>query len=137
MPVSVRTARRLAQDFNQFHHCCADEVGIYFVSKIEMTRLHGQFFQDPTPTDSLSFPIDAVAEHGYKALGDLFACPAVAQEYASKHRKDFYQELTLYVVHGLLHLIGYDDLEPRERQRMRKAERKYLVHVGAQNLWLQ
>jgi probable rRNA maturation factor len=94
-----------------------EEVSIYLVTKKEISKLHGQFFQDPTPTDCISFPLDD------KHLGEVFVCPKVAIEYAQKKGLDPYRETTLYIIHGLLHLVGYDDLEPAPRKAMRKKEK--------------
>lgn len=104
-----------------------DEVAIHFVSTEEISQLHNQFFGDPKPTDCISFPLETKA--GYRLLGDVFVCPKVAVDYASKHRKDPHQELTLYVIHGLLHLIGYDDLEKEDRKAMRAAERRLMKKI--------
>ena len=94
------------------------EVAIYFVTPKKISELHGQFFQDPTPTDCISFPIDETH------LGEVFVCPAVAIRYAAKNHLNPYEETSLYVIHGLLHLLGYDDLEPKARRIMRKMEKR-------------
>ncbi len=101
----------------------AQEIGIYFVSEKAIGELHDQFFQDPTPTDCISFPIDKTH------LGEIFVCPAVALAYAKKKKLDPYQETLLYLVHGFLHLIGFDDLKETERKAMRKMEKKCMGHL--------
>ena len=62
----------------------------------------------------------------YSILGEVFICPAIAVEYAEKHQKNPLEETTLYLVHELLHLIGYDDLNPEDRKEMRKAEARHM-----------
>jgi probable rRNA maturation factor len=94
-----------------------DELSLYFVSTQAITDLHAEFFQDPTPTDCITFPID----NSY--LGEIFVCPETALLYAQKHSVDPQEELLLYVVHGLLHLAGYDDLDPKSKRIMRKKEK--------------
>lgn len=136
LSISAASVKRLVLDFNQFYHCNADEVAVYFVDKKKIGLLHAQFFQDPAPTDCLSFPMDETSEHGYRVLGDIFVCPAVAEEYVNGHGGSLYQEITLYLIHGLLHLIGYDDLKREELLKMRKAEKKYLSHIEEKKLWL-
>lgn len=70
--------------------------------------------------------MDADCDIGYKVLGEVFVCPAIAKEYANAHQLDFQSEVELYVVHGLLHLIGFDDLKDKERTQMRKEEMKFI-----------
>jgi len=86
-----------------------DEVAIHFVSKERIKDLHAIYFNDPTETDCISFPIDESETVGYDVLGDVFVCPAVAFEFAEAHNIDPLEEISRYVVHGLLHLIGYED----------------------------
>lgn len=116
-----------------------NELGVHFVEKEEICRLHQNFFDDPTPTDCISLPIDppkGANEDSYCVLGDLFICPEVALEYANRHQCDPYQELTLYLVHGLLHLIGYDDMDEKNREVMRQAEGRHLKNLACLKLLL-
>lgn len=99
------------------------EVAIYFVTEKQIGKIHDQFFQDPTPTDCISFPIDA------EYLGEVFVCPAVAIQYAKKRGLDPHSETALYIIHGLLHLLGFDDLEEKERRTMRKKEKSCMRHL--------
>lgn len=103
-----------------------DEVSIHFVDTKTISELHEQYFDDPSPTDCISFPIDDPDAEGYRVLGDVFVCPETAIEYAEKHGCDPYEETALYIVHGLLHLMGYDDVEEEDRKEMRAAEERHL-----------
>lgn len=111
-----------------------DEVNIYFVDIPFISKLHAEFFNDPSPTDCISFPIDDCEEkNGQKRLlGEVFVCPATAIAYAKKTGKDPFTETILYIVHGLLHLIGYDDLEPKAKARMRRAEARHMKKLFAE-----
>lgn len=99
------------------------EVSIYFVTKEAIGQIHRQFFQDPSPTDCISFPLSG--DH----LGEILVCPAMAIQYAKKRKLDPYKEASLYIVHGLLHLLGYDDLEEKTRRTMRKKEKSCIRHL--------
>lgn len=102
-----------------------DEVIIHLVDKKTITELHGNFFDDPTPTDCISFPMDMPGdeeETGPKILGEIFVCPEVALEYARAHTKNALEETALYIIHGVLHLLGYDDIEEQDALEMRKLE---------------
>ena len=97
----------------------------------ELAKLHDQFFQDPTPTDCISFPLDQ--QH----LGEIFVCAKTAVEYATKRNLPPYEELSLYVIHGILHCLGFDDLEPSEKRIMRKKEKRCMALIKTQDLLLK
>ena len=108
-----------------------DELHLYFVTKKTIQELHAHHFQDPTSTDCITFPIDTDTGPrpdalGPLVLGEIFICPKVAIEYATLHKIDPYTETIRYIVHGLLHLLGYDDIQPKERKIMRQKEAHYL-----------
>lgn len=80
--------------------------------------------------------MDDADEEGYRLLGDVFVCPETALEYVKTTQENVYHEITLYTIHGLLHLLGYDDKEDDERAEMRAEEARYLEHVAAKGLWI-
>lgn len=100
-----------------------DEISIHCVSSEDISKLHEEYFDDPSPTDCITFPVDDKEDETfYKVLGDVFVCPEVALSYAQSHLVNFEEELTLYIVHGLLHLLGYDDIEEEDRTLMKNEE---------------
>lgn len=121
--------KRIVNAFFHFYKLSHDEVFIHFVTKGQIGKIHADYFNDPSPTDCISFPMDTDEEIGYKVLGEVFVCPAVAKEYAKTQNIDFQEEVDLYVVHGLLHLIGFDDLTNRDRKIMRQEETKFMNHL--------
>ncbi|MCC5839023.1 MAG: rRNA maturation RNase YbeY [Opitutales bacterium] len=100
-------------------------LAIAFVSPEESARLHGEFFDDPTPTDIMTFPGDEDEDHA----GDLAICPTVALESARQHETPFSEEIALYLIHGCLHLAGRDDRTPADTARMRADETTLLLAV--------
>ena len=94
------------------------ELSIAFISKEEIVRIHDQFMQDPSVIDVITFPGDP--EDGI--AGEICVCPQVALDYSQGRESNFSEELSLYLVHGYLHLCGFDDIEDEERACMRKAE---------------
>jgi probable rRNA maturation factor len=137
LPIHPASVEKLVDDFVAFHKVYFDEASIHFVDTKAICELHLKYFGDPSTTDCISFPMDASEEEGYRILGDVFVCPETAGEYVKIHGGDIYHEVTLYVVHGLLHLLGYDDIEEGEEALMRQEEAKYLEHVSAKGLWLK
>jgi len=127
IPKQVEDLVRSLIDYKQI---TCHELSLHFVSREEISTLHEEHFGDPSPTDCITFPIDSPEEDTfYKVLGEIFVCPEVALSYAKRHLVSFEEELSLYVVHGFLHLLGYDDITKQEREQMRKEEALCMEHL--------
>jgi probable rRNA maturation factor len=98
--------------------CPAGELAVAFLSDPELARLHGQFLRDPSPTDVITFERDP--SHGLG--GEICVSVDAAERAGGRAPPRFSRELTLYIVHGWLHLAGYDDLNPPAKRAMRRAE---------------
>jgi probable rRNA maturation factor len=104
----------------------ADEVAIHFVTKTASGQIHDRYFGDPAPTDCMSFPMDESGEEP-RVLGEIFVCPAVAQDYcANGGPLPVQEEVALYIIHALLHLMGHDDMEDEADAKMRAREKVHL-----------
>jgi probable rRNA maturation factor len=104
------------------------KVTLAFVDNPHIHRLNKQFLDHDEPTDVLTFPY---TDPGAKKLeGEVVIGVEVAKEYAADRGHDLNLELVLYVVHGCLHLCGYDDTTDAAAADMRTAERKYLKALG-------
>jgi len=119
----------IAKEVISFEGRSCDEVIFHFVGNKKMCRLHADFFDDPSPTDCMSFPLDADRSSGYQILGEVFVCPQTAANYIAKNGGYLDEEITLYTVHGLLHLLGYDDLNDKDRLIMRKKEEEHMSNL--------
>src|SRR5438067_2668883 len=104
------------------------EISIAFVDNPTIHRLNKQYLDHDEPTDVLSFPYSAA--NAKKLEGELVIGVEIAQEQATERGHDVQAELALYVIHGLLHLCGYDDKTPADETAMRERERYYLVQLG-------
>jgi probable rRNA maturation factor len=100
----------------------AGELSLVFLDDQALAQLHAEFLADPTTTDVITFEGDPA--HG--VAGEICISVDTAQAYAKKNGHDFATELLLYVVHGWLHLAGYDDLQPAKKRIMRRAEARAL-----------
>jgi probable rRNA maturation factor len=101
------------------------ELTLTFVDRDEIASLNLEHMAVEGPTDVLSFPLDSLEEPivGEPVLlGDVVVCPAVASEAAPEHAGTLDDELALLVVHGCLHVLGYDHAEPEETRTMRARE---------------
>lgn len=103
--------------------CPPGELSLVFLTDAALARLHADFMDDPTPTDVITFAGDAAAG----LAGEICVSVDRAARVAREQRSDFATELTLYLVHGWLHLAGYDDLRPNRKRRMRAAERRAMA----------
>ena len=92
------------------------ELSVSLVTRAEMAGLHERYLGEPGPTDVLSFTI---GEEGL--LGDVVICPEVARD----QNADLEAELRLLLVHGILHLLGYDHEEDEERTAMWERQQRY------------
>jgi probable rRNA maturation factor len=101
------------------------ELSINIVDEATMSTLHQRYMGEPGPTDVLSFPMDELRppteqdedpEPG--TLGDVVLCPAVAERQGLAAGHSTADELAMLMVHGLLHLLGYDHAEPAEERQM-------------------
>lgn len=114
----VRALFRFLDDMLQDDSIPPGELSIVFLGKPEMCRLHEDFLLDPSHTDVMTFPGDI--EEG--TVGEICVSADYAAENALHYGQTFAEELSLYLVHGWLHLAGYDDKDDADRAEMRKAE---------------
>jgi probable rRNA maturation factor len=91
------------------------EVGVSIVSPSVMSRVHKEFLDIDGPTDVITFP-----------YGEILVCAAVAAENAGHYGNSLDDEVALYIIHGLLHLNGFDDLSAAPARRMRSQQAKIL-----------
>lgn len=124
LPINPTGLAALVQAVLKGENSRADELYLHFITEEEICRLHAEYFQDPSPTDCISFPIDRPDEP-YCVLGEILVCPKTAINYVTENGGEPYQEVALYVVHGLLHLLGYDDLSIHDENAMRAREAFY------------
>ena len=112
--VNTRQLRQLAERIHT-----GQSLSIVFVNDREMAKLNLRYHHVAGPTDILTF------DYG-DGEGELIISVDHAVANARRYHTTVARELALYVVHGLLHLHGYDDRTPRQRARMRVAERRIL-----------
>ncbi len=96
------------------------ELSVSFVDDEEMSELHRRFMGKEGPTDVLSFPMGD-EEGVVPLLGDVVIAPA----FASRNNGDLEAELRLLLVHGILHLLGYDHQEDLARGEMWARQERY------------
>ncbi|MDR2073952.1 MAG: rRNA maturation RNase YbeY [Oscillospiraceae bacterium] len=115
------------------------ELSVTIVDNGYMTGLYRQYFGRDTTTDVIAFPMgendnyDVNKETGAKILGDIVVSIEKAAEQASLYGRSLQMEVVSLVVHGALHLLGYDhELSSIEQARMREREMQVMDMVSAQ-----
>jgi len=103
------------------------ELSVSFVEQDEIAGLHERFMDEAGPTDVLSFPLDDLEEgaeggEAVRLLGDVIVAPAEA---ARNNPSDPDAELRLLLVHGILHLLGYDHEDDGARTQMWERQERY------------
>ncbi len=104
------------------------EISVAFVDNPTIHQVNKRFLDHDEPTDVLSFPLSDPGAK--KLLGELVIGAEVSLSEASARGHDIQSELALYVIHGLLHLCGYDDKTDSAAKEMRNRERHYLQLLG-------
>ena len=106
------------------------ELTIRIVDESESAELNGSYRNKPTPTNVLAFPFADAKELGLNLLGDIIICAPVVVREASAQHKEIMAHFAHMVVHGCLHLMGYDHIEDSEAEIMEKQESCILVECG-------
>ena len=104
------------------------ELGFHFVGPKEMARVHEEFMNIPGSTDVITF------DHGSKPPseihGEIFICVEDAMAQAKEFGVSWQSEVARYMIHGVLHLRGFDDIDPADRREMKKVENRLLARAA-------
>lgn len=113
---SYRICRKVLQ-YEEYSKPC--QISLTIVSEREMRRLNRQFRQIDKTTDVLSFPMgDYDYDENAVILGDIVICAETALRQAAEYGHSVKRELTFLVVHGMLHLLGYDHIDKEDEEVM-------------------
>jgi len=104
------------------------EVILAFVDNSTMQQLNKRYLQHDEPTDALSFPLSE--PNARRLAGELVIGAEVAKAQAESRGHTVEAELALYVIHGLLHLCGYDDTAAVDAAVIHQRERLHLQQLG-------
>ena len=105
------------------------EMSLVLVGDRRMSELHAQFMGIVGPTDVLTFPLEQ-DDHGRVTAGEVYVCVPEAQRQSKARNIPHRLELLLYSIHGMLHLLGYDDRTDRDFARMHRTEDAILTGLG-------
>jgi probable rRNA maturation factor len=94
------------------------ELSIALVGNAEIQALNAKFRNKDAPTDVLSFPADVHLNLGVRLLGDVIISVEKAEQQAKERKRSLHEEMVALLVHGTLHLIGYDHERSRRDARI-------------------
>ena len=125
VPVNTRQLRKLVmfllkEDANF-------DLAIYLVGSREMARINETHLQHEGPTDVITFDYGEV-KNG-RLHGEIFVCTDEAISQAKQFRTGWQSEVVRYIIHGILHLRGFDDCKASDRRRMKRDENRLLRSV--------
>ena len=123
--VATTRLKRLAQRALDLLDASDDNLSLVLVNDTGIGKLNCEFHATDAPTDVLSFDY---GDGELEVIVSVERAVAVAEQY----RNTASRELALYIVHGILHLHGHDDLTPAQRRQMRAAERRLLAQLKSE-----
>ena len=100
-------------------HQLISSLSIVFVGSQRMRAVNKKYLKHDYVTDVLTFGLGG-------GVGEIIICPQIACANAKEHQTSTEKEIILYVIHGILHLAGYDDHSPKDILQMRSMENKLL-----------
>ena len=127
--IDIQKWKELAVETLQAEGINSGELNVIFVEAKRIQELNNTYLGKNEPTDVLAFPIDSQKSTTGETptlLGDVVICPAKAKENASAQKKNHDEEIALLVLHGILHILGYDHAYPEEKAVMKNREQELL-----------
>jgi probable rRNA maturation factor len=127
LPVEKKRLRQAVRMILEDESIQRAKIGVAVVDDPTIANLHQRYLDDPSPTDVLSFVLEASPKY---IEGEIVVSADTALASAPDYHWPAADELLLYVIHGALHLVGYDDTTPKKRSIMREKEGEYLDRFG-------
>lgn len=139
--VNTRLVRRITRALlADLLHLKDADLGLFLVAAPEMTQLNEQYLRHAGPTDVITFDYAEATTGDFPPVlhGEIFVCVDEAVAQARRFRASWQAELVRLIVHGVLHLCGFDDHTPAARRAMKQAEngllRKLVRRFALRNL---
>lgn len=128
IPVNTRLLQLVTKTLlTDFFHGEDFNLAVYVVRAKEMSRLNEKFLRHEGSTDVITFDY---GDSSGRLDGELFICIDDAVKQARQFRTSWPSELVRYIIHGILHLQGFDDLRPAARRKMKREENRILKQVS-------
>jgi len=128
LDISASSLRRLVEFVAEAEGREIDSIDVAIVDADEIASLNIRYLGKDEVTDVLSFDISEANSPGISA--QIVVCGDVAAEVGPRHNMSGDEELMLYIIHGLLHLMGYDDAEDELAKRMKRRQEQMLAEFN-------
>ena len=127
LPVHESRLRKVLRSIFREAGISSGEISVAIVDDATLHQLNREFLDHDYPTDVISFVLDREEN---ALFGEIIASADYAAAEAVRHNWPAEDELLLYLAHGALHLVGYDDTSPEAALLMRAREREVLAKFG-------
>ena len=117
--------------FSLHEHKYKGVLSVVFLSEAEHSKIHGDFLQDYRPTDVITFPADQEND----MVGEICVSVDQAIQEAVRRELPIDQELSLYLIHGWLHLVGFDDQNEVDKKIMKNEENNAMSSINKFGIW--
>ena len=109
-----------------------EKISIIVTDDDTLNQLKKQYFNDDVLTDTISFNFNEIDQ---AIDGEIYISIDRIQENAEKYKTGFQRELALVIIHSILHLIGYEDYSPEDKQQMNRTQQLYLEQIPLKRLY--
>lgn len=121
--LTKNSIKKIVKKILKAEACPGQDLSIAFVSDAEIRKFNKKYKGKNCATDVLAFSMN----EGMNFLGDIIISSDAARRQARVFNSNFSRELKLYVIHGLLHLLGYDDETKKDFESMKKRQERFLT----------
>jgi probable rRNA maturation factor len=133
LPIDRQALVRLVESTLRAEGVTSASISVAIVDDMTIRAINREHLDHDWPTDVISFPLSDPGDP--ELSGELIVSGEMAANTAKEADVSAWDELALYVVHGLLHFRGYDDAEPNSRAEMRRREGELLAMLGRPNTY--
>lgn len=112
------------------------ELTVRIVDELESRKLNKRWRKSSGPTNVLSFPAEGTASVIPGLLGDIVICAPVVEKEAEQQNKKLHEHWAHMVIHGTLHLVGYDHMDEVDAEKMEALEIRVLDKLGYSNPYI-
>lgn len=127
--ISGKELKRLMQQIGNLTDCREGTISISFVGEKRIRAINRCFRGKDKATNVLSFPFMDILPNE-KIIGDIVICPSVALKEAKKYGNNFVDYIAFLLIHGFLHLLGYDHIKEKDRLIMEKKEEEIFKSIS-------
>ena len=130
--INKKELKQLIEQISKLTDCREGTISISFVGKKRIRAINRRFRGKDKATNVISFPfMDNLPKE--KIIGDIIICPSVASKEARKYGNNFVDYIAFLLIHGFLHLLGYDHIKEKDRLIMERKEEEIFRSISLQN----